>query len=287
MNTSIYQKYIGKLTCAYKEDIIIDAQGTARVIAKRTQEREKYLFRGFGHKRDPVLIECPPDLLAIEFEEERSLNISIIWAVEQNARTHGLDYCIADHGGRSPYLYLANLHGLPLGHEHQAKKFLAKILVPKRYHDLLDLSNLGKTLIPIIGLPHWKPKYHGAVHRIIRGRPLEEHFNPIGSLLADFERPRPKAIDDQDEECWKLKSAVPLSDVLRRYGVDTNRNPTSCLWHPSRGGKCLSYNNKKGLWHCFHCTKGGDLFSFIIEQEGCSFVEAKEKVKGLITVKMS
>jgi hypothetical protein len=279
MNTSIYHKYIGTLTCAYKEDVYVDDKGVARISAKRTKEREKYLFRGFGNKRDPILIECPPDLLAIEFEEERSLNLSIIWAVEQNVRMHDLDYCIADHGGRSPYLYLANLQGLPPGHEHQAKKLLAKILVPERYHDLLDLSNLGKTLIPIIGLPHWKPKYHGAVHRIIRGRPLEEHFNPIGSLLADFERPRPKTVDDQDGECQRIKSAVRLSDVLKKYGMDVSRNPTKCLWHESKGGQCFSFDDRKGLWYCFHCTKSGNSFQFIMEQEGCSFVEAKEKAK--------
>ena len=282
MNTSIYQKWIGKITCAYKEDVIVDDQGTARVIAKRTQEREKYLFKGFGKERDPVLLECPPDLLALEFEGERPLNMAIIRSVERNVRKDCLDYCIADHQGRSPYLYLANLKGLPKGHEHQAKKFLAKMLVPKKYHDLLDWSNLGATLLPIVGLPHWKPQYLGAIHRIIKGKPLEEHFNLIGHLLQDFERPRPKAATDQDAECRQIKSAVRLSDVLKKHGMDVSKNPTQCLWHESKGRKCFSFDDKKGLWHCFHCNKSGNVFQFIMEQEGCSFIEAKEKASGFL-----
>ncbi len=31
---------------------------------------------------------------------------------------------------------------------------------------------------------------------------------------------------------------------------------------------------ERGLWHCFGCGKGGDLFSFVMESEGLSFPEA-------------
>src|SRR3990167_1378495 len=142
---NIYDKYKGRITCAYKKDIIIDEEGNARVTAQRTKHREEYIF--YELNEEVVLIECPKDVLAIEFEGERSINEEILNQVEKNVRKHSLDYCIVDHGGTSPYLYLFNLLDLPEGYEYEAKKFLALKLVPEKYHSLLDVTNLGKTLI--------------------------------------------------------------------------------------------------------------------------------------------
>ena len=281
MIPAIYNKYIGKLTCAYMSDIFVDEYGTPRVMAKRTQEREKYLFKGLGNGRDPILIECPPDVLVLEFEGERLLNEEIIRASVRRIRSYNLDYCIADHGGKSPYIYLFNLIGLPAGFEAHAKKILAKKFVPHKYLSLLDLSNLGKTLVPIIGRPHWKPCYNGSIHKRVKGKWPEVHYNPVGEFCEDFYTPpSPKAVGEYDSELKRIKERVLLSKLLKSYGLDTSRNPTRCLWH-EKGARCFSFDDRKGLWNCFHCGRSGNVFQFIMEQEKCGFVEAKKKSMNL------
>jgi len=275
MGKNIYDKYIGQITCAYKEDVVVDKDGHARVTAQRTKQREKYIFQGIGKGKDPVLIECPKDVMALEFEGKRAVNEEIIKQIEKKLRQNQLDYCVADHGGTSPYIYLWNLMGLPEGYELEAKKFLAQKLVPEKYLDLLDVTNLGKTLIPVIGLPHWKPKYKGAIHEIIREKHLSSHYNPVGRLLLDFSKPKPRSRVETDDECELIKGSLPLPELLKHYGVDISRNPTRCLWHESKHGRCLSYNEI--TWNCFHCGESGNIFHFVMRQEGIDFLTAKKK----------
>ena len=65
-----------------------------------------------------------------------------------------------------------------------------------------------------------------------------------------------------------------LTSVLSQYGIDTSRNPTQCPWHSSKGGKCFSFSESKGLWHCFHCEEKGDVISFVQKNNNCSFIDA-------------
>ena len=269
-----YNKYIGKVTCAYKEDIYIDNRGISCIGAKRTLNRDKYLFSGFGKGKDPILIECPKDMLVMEFESERAVNEAMVKVIELNLKRLKMDYCIVDHGGVSPYVYIWNLKGLPNGFEREAKIHIAQKLIPR-----LDLTNLGKTLIPVIGAPHWKEKYNRSIHKIVEGKNPKFHNNPVGHLLNDFKTPvtRPKKTSDPDPECRQIKSSVKLSDVLSRYGMDTSRNPTKCLWHESKSGRCFRFDDEKGVWNCWNCGRSGNVFHFIMEQERCSFPEAKRK----------
>ena len=69
-----------------------------------------------------------------------------------------------------------------------------------------------------------------------------------------------------------------LGAVLSSYGIDTSKNPTQCLWHSSKGGKCFSFNESMGVWHCFHCEEKGDVISFVMKNENCSFIEACKKL---------
>jgi len=69
-----------------------------------------------------------------------------------------------------------------------------------------------------------------------------------------------------------------LVTVLSMYGINTSQNPTKCLWHSSKGGKCFSFDNMKGLWYCFHCEKGGDVISFVENADGVDFKTACEKI---------
>jgi len=81
----------------------------------------------------------------------------------------------------------------------------------------------------------------------------------------------------QDPIVKSIKNKIKIKDLMKEQGYDLKKNPTECLLgHSSEGKKNFSYNNKNGLWHCFNCGKGGDIFDFIMEHKKIDFIEAKE-----------
>lgn len=77
-----------------------------------------------------------------------------------------------------------------------------------------------------------------------------------------------------------IRNNVRISDVFMWLGerVSSNNRQAWCPFchdkdsvHPG-----CSIDNENGLWHCFICNRGGSLFSFVEEHEGCSFPEAVE-----------
>jgi putative DNA primase/helicase len=62
---------------------------------------------------------------------------------------------------------------------------------------------------------------------------------------------KPKNIEIEDDFIDKLKSSLSMKDVLDSFGINTSKNPTECLFHSSKGGKCLGFNRDTA--HCFHC----------------------------------
>lgn len=92
----------------------------------------------------------------------------------------------------------------------------------------------------------------------------------------EFEKPRVNLTDDFLD---KIKSNVSFEEVLSSFGVNTDKNPTSCPFHSSKGGKCLGYNWETG--HCFHCENSWNIFSFVKEYKNCDFKEALEYLTNL------
>jgi|WetSurMetagenome_2_1015567.scaffolds.fasta_scaffold21979_3 DNA primase len=75
----------------------------------------------------------------------------------------------------------------------------------------------------------------------------------------------------------EIKSKLDIVDVIREYvpnlkAVGVNFSALS----PFKREKTPSFivSPEKQIWHCFSTDKGGDIFSFIMEMEGVSFVEA-------------
>jgi len=90
-------------------------------------------------------------------------------------------------------------------------------------------------------------------------------------------------IKDKDIPDRKDLDKPTLTPILSRFGVDVTKNPTKCPWHNSKGGSCFSFDDSKGLWHCFHCDKGGDVISFVMENNSCDFKTACKEIDIKIT----
>lgn len=77
-----------------------------------------------------------------------------------------------------------------------------------------------------------------------------------------------------------VKERVDMVSVISRY-VSLAKTGTShkgrCPFH-SDDTPSLVVNAQKGLWHCFGCGEGGDLFSFLMKIERISFLEALERL---------
>ncbi len=79
-------------------------------------------------------------------------------------------------------------------------------------------------------------------------------------------------MSDRDE----IKSKLDIVEVIREYipikAVGANFQAL-CPFHNEKTPSFV-ISPEKQIWHCFGCGRGGDIFSFIMEKEGQSFVEA-------------
>jgi KaiC/GvpD/RAD55 family RecA-like ATPase len=98
--------------------------------------------------------------------------------------------------------------------------------------------------------------------------------------------------DEKDELNWDDLNEVTLSRedqeivkkadlkiYLERFGFNTSKNPTKCIWHDMTGQGNFSFNLNKKVWHCFHCGKGGNIIHLYTYYHDISKEEAKKKLK--------
>jgi hypothetical protein len=70
-----------------------------------------------------------------------------------------------------------------------------------------------------------------------------------------------------------------FAKYIQNLKPDVLHQNVSCVFHEETTGS-LSIDLEKGLFFCHGCKKGGDIYSWIMHFEKCSFLEAKVKVLG-------
>jgi hypothetical protein len=78
----------------------------------------------------------------------------------------------------------------------------------------------------------------------------------------------------------EVKRAADVVAVVQAYGVTLKRQGSAwvgrCPFHEEKSG---SFNVREGKgYKCFGCGASGDALKFVMEKEGCEFVEAVEKM---------
>lgn len=75
-----------------------------------------------------------------------------------------------------------------------------------------------------------------------------------------------------------IKSKISVVDLIQEYlplkksGVNFKAN---CPFHNEKTPSFV-VSPERGIWHCFGCDRGGDIFKFLMEKEGLTFPEALE-----------
>src|ERR1700675_1799750 len=82
-----------------------------------------------------------------------------------------------------------------------------------------------------------------------------------------------------------LKRERPLADVVASYGIALRRESANtyrarCPFHQERTPSFWIDARDESATHyyCFGCTSNGDVITFVMEREGCSFHEACERL---------
>jgi len=275
INTQL-SRYIGHVAIT-TANVYEDTEGNARINARWGQDREKFTYNG-GNGDDIVLGENLPNDVSIEFEGTRVQNEKWIGVTAKNCERLKFQYCIADHGGTSEYIRVCNIRGLPKDARlrQQAKKLLAIKVIPKGAD--VDFSNFGVGLTPIVGQPHWKPKYHGAIHRMTFGiNPLEQKNTYPKEWLKELKQPPKLNVTNVTDDDLSITQVVPTGGLKNKGNELQGSHPV----HGSDTGSNFCVNHGNNCWHCFRCNSGGGPLSWIAVQEG--IIECHEAVSGGLT----
>jgi P4 family phage/plasmid primase-like protien len=191
--------------------IWINKEGVAQIDATKS-----YNYNDVGYKGNEVLWKPPKNCIRLEFEDTPEKNKKYIEEIESVLKAEEIDYCISGHNGKSDYINIFNIKKIPMSDNNQKAKMLyVNNLMNNKAKDMLDRTNLGWTYSPIIGHPHWKPKYNGTIHKLIRGKNPLEHENKFPTELLK----KLKKINERNINAIKetKRSSKWVEDFLLNY----------------------------------------------------------------------
>ena len=142
---------------------------------------------------------------------------------------------------------------------------------------LADIQGKGKQ---VVGVGSTHP--NGNLYSVCDDKPIATlKISALKIVLGEYlnEKNQFKPRKKEEQICEEIKRRISLSSIMGGYGYDLNKSPTMCkLGHDSAGKKCFSWSDSTGLWYCFHCDRGGDIFNLVMEQENLNFSQAKGKL---------
>jgi len=81
-------------------------------------------------------------------------------------------------------------------------------------------------------------------------------------------------IHSRDGPAEAIRAALPAARVAERYGFTPNRSGYICCpFHREKTASLKLYPGDRG-WHCFGCSRGGDVIRFVMELFGITFPQA-------------
>ena len=79
----------------------------------------------------------------------------------------------------------------------------------------------------------------------------------------------------------RIKRNHPIEQVIQSYGIELKQRGQSliglCPFHDDKTPS-LSVTPEKGLFHCFGCSAGGDVITFVEKIENISNKEAIQRL---------
>ena len=92
--------------------------------------------------------------------------------------------------------------------------------------------------------------------------------------------------EDQKEE---VRAKVDIADIVSSYGYQLEHK-SGALWCccPFHNEKTPSFkvDESRGTYHCFGCGESGDVFDFVMKQEGLTFGDAIKKLADSVGVEL-
>ena len=92
-----------------------------------------------------------------------------------------------------------------------------------------------------------------------------------------------------DSAIEEIKRRLSIVDLISTYISlkKTGRTYTGlCPFHDDKNPS-MQVNEEKGLYHCFSCGAGGDMFSFLMEYRNLTFREALEELAEKLGIKIA
>ena len=87
----------------------------------------------------------------------------------------------------------------------------------------------------------------------------------------------------------QVRQATDIVELVGRY-LDLRRQGRHfvglCPWHNDRKPS-LTVNQDRQTWKCWVCDIGGDVFSFVMQKEGCDFREALQMLADRAGIQLS
>ena len=85
----------------------------------------------------------------------------------------------------------------------------------------------------------------------------------------------------------QIKDKIDIVEFIRQYVPSLKRAGKTykacCPFHKEKTPS-FTCSSEKGLFYCFGCQEGGDIFAFLMKMENLSFNEALEKLAELAGV---